>query len=96
MNIEFTEKAMERFHENTWKHSTLNECIISLLRWRGDGKIILMTDICEKSFFFNEVDKNGNDCMKGGIIFHRNWVKKDDGTFVQSDNPDCGKYSIHT
>ena len=96
MNIEFTEEAMERFSENSWKHESLNNCIINLLRWTGKGKIVVMTDFGEKDFFFQEVDENGKNRMCGGIIFHRNWVKKDDGTSVQADNPDDGKYSTHT
>ena len=96
MNIEFTQKAMERFHENTWKHESLNNCLINLLRWDGEGKIVVMADSGEKDFFFREIRDDGSNGMCGGIVFHRNWVKKDDGTSVPSENPDDGKYSTHT
>lgn len=102
MNIVFTERAEKVFQANTWKRPSLNEKIISLMRWHGNGTINISQD-GEKSFFFQEIDKDGKPRMCGGIIFHRNYKKDSDGNILRDENgrailshEDDGEYSIHT
>ena len=102
MNIVFEPKARELFREMTWKYPSLNEKIISLMRWDSDNTIHICKD-SERSFFFYEEGKNGNRGMCGGIIFHRNYKKDSDGNILRDENgrailshEDDGEYSIHT
>ena len=102
-NIRFTPKAQERFRELTWKHPSLNEKIVSLMRWDGDGTITISADFGERDFFFAAVRKDGGHGMCGGIVFHRNYRKDADGNTIRDtdgrailSHEDDGEYSIHT
>lgn len=102
MNIVFVNEARELFCEMSWKHHSLNEKIIALLRWDSDNTIYIYKED-QKSFFFQERTKDGKPRMCGGIIFHRNYKKDFNGNILRDENgrailshEDDGEYSIHT
>lgn len=102
MNIRFTPKARNSFRELSWKHQSLNDKIISLMRWDGDGTITICAE-GDRDFYFYEESEDGSRGTCGGIVFHRNYRKDADGNFIRDadgravlSHENDGEYSIHT
>ena len=103
MNITFTKDAAARYREMSNKtiglgDRSLDSCISRLMKWDGDGTILISCDFHEQSFYFQETREDGSRGMCGGIIFHGAHDHGGDGsgpTFSVSGGTVDG-YMIHT
>ena len=103
MNINFTKAAAARYREMSNKtiglgDQSLDSCISRLMKWDGDGTILISCDFHAQSFYFQETREDGSRGMCGGIIFHGAHDHGGDGsgpTFSVSGGNVEG-YMIHT
>lgn len=103
MNINFTKDAAARYREMSNKticlgERSLDSCIARLMKWDGDGTILISCDFHAQSFYFQETREDGSRGMCGGIIFHGAHDNGGDGsgpTFSVSGGMVDG-YMIHT
>lgn len=103
MNINFTKDAAARYREMSRKTAGMGEWsldsrIASLMKWSGDGTILISCDFHDQSFYFQETREDGSRGVCGGIIFHGAHDRGGDGsgpTFSVSGGNVTG-YQIHT
>ncbi|MDR1699566.1 MAG: DUF4120 domain-containing protein [Lachnoclostridium sp.] len=80
-------------HAKEMKDETLQKCLDRLKAWEknGESEIILYKDFAPFSFYFVQVDMDGNRIMNGGLLYHGS----PDESFAVQLIPSDG-WQIHT